>query len=137
MAINSVFELHPLLARPGVIEKVLSAVKEMKPEILTVRVVEWGGGGGEDGGSMVSSQDKVISEVYLGRQICHLVVCEGLDRVERHETLAQWRAWLVSVGFGSIHLGPNAFKQASMLLAIFVGGVGYKVEEHDGCLMLG
>ncbi|KAK2973291.1 hypothetical protein RJ640_029741 [Escallonia rubra] len=36
VAVNSVFELHPLLARPGAIEKVLSAVKEMKPKILTV-----------------------------------------------------------------------------------------------------
>ncbi|CAH2056732.1 unnamed protein product [Thlaspi arvense] len=36
VAVNSVFELHQLLARPGAIEKVLSAVKEMKPDILTV-----------------------------------------------------------------------------------------------------
>ncbi|KAK2997755.1 hypothetical protein RJ639_026071 [Escallonia herrerae] len=166
VAVNSVFELHPLLARPGAIEKVLSAVKEMKPEILTVveqesnhngpvfldRFTEslhyystlfdsledsGGGGGGGDGGSTVSSQDKVMSEVYLGRQICNLVACEGVDRVERHETLSQWRARLDSAGFGSVHLGSNAFKQASMLLALFAGGDGYRVEEHDGCLMLG
>ncbi|KAK2974628.1 hypothetical protein RJ640_029740 [Escallonia rubra] len=54
--------------------------------------VGWGGGGdgdgGGDGGSTVSSQDNVMSEVYLGRHICNLVACEGVDRVERHETLA-------------------------------------------------
>ncbi|KAK3016926.1 hypothetical protein RJ639_006915 [Escallonia herrerae] len=163
VAVNSVFELHPLLARPGAIEKVLSAVKDMKPEILTVveqesnhngpvfldRFTESlhyystlfdsleGCGGGGDGGSTMSSQDKLMSEVYLGRQICNLVACEGVDRVERHETLAQWRARLVSAGFGSVHLGSNAFNQASMLLAVYAGRDGYRVEEHDGCLMLG
>nr|POF17267.1 della protein gaip-b [Quercus suber] len=30
------FKLHKLLARPGVIEKVLLVVKQMKPEIVTV-----------------------------------------------------------------------------------------------------
>ncbi|KAK2994946.1 hypothetical protein RJ640_019335 [Escallonia rubra] len=65
-------------------------------------------------------------------KICNLVACEEVDRVERHETLAQWRARLDSTRFGSVHLGSNAFKQASMLLALFAGGDGYRVEEHDG-----
>ncbi|KAK2970680.1 hypothetical protein RJ640_001940 [Escallonia rubra] len=117
----------------------------MKPGILTlveqksnhngpVFLDRWGGSGGGDGGSTVSSQDKVMSEVYLGRQICNLVACEEVDRVERHETLAQWRARLNSARFGSVHLGFNAFKQASMLLALFAGGDGYRVEEHDGSM---
>ncbi|KAK1413701.1 hypothetical protein QVD17_35478 [Tagetes erecta] len=173
LAVNSVFELHQLLARPGAIEKVLSAVKEMSPEILTVveqeanhnglnfleRFTESlhyystlfdslessgsggidGGGGGAGGGgiSPVSNQDKIMSEVYLGKQICNVVACEGTDRVERHETLAQWKNRLDSAGFEPVHLGSNAFKQASMLLALFAGGDGYRVVEDDGCLMLG
>ncbi|KAI9121666.1 hypothetical protein K1719_008699 [Acacia pycnantha] len=36
VAVNSVFELHKLLGRPGAIEKVLSVVKQMKPEIVAV-----------------------------------------------------------------------------------------------------
>ncbi|CBI26874.3 unnamed protein product, partial [Vitis vinifera] len=36
VAVNSVFELHSLLARPGGIERVLSAVKDMKPDIVTI-----------------------------------------------------------------------------------------------------
>lgn len=36
VAVNSVFELHQLLARPGAIEKVLSSVKMMKPKIVTI-----------------------------------------------------------------------------------------------------
>lgn len=177
VAVNSIFELHQLLARPGAIEKVLQVVRELKPEILTVveqeanhngpvfldRFTEslhyystlfdslegcgGGGGGGSGngdvdggaggGGGAASDQDKVMSELYLGRQICNVVACEGAGRVERHETLAQWRTRFGSAGFEAVHLGSNAFKQASMLLALFAGGDGYRVEENNGCLMLG
>ena len=66
-----------------------------------------------------------------------MVACEGLDRVEQHERLTQWRTGLESSGFAPAHLGSNAFKQASMLLALFADGDGYRVEENNGCLMLG
>ena len=154
VAVNSVFELHKLLARPGAIDKVLSVVKQMKPEIVTV-VEQEANHNGPDfldrfteslhyystlfdslEGSM-NTQDKVMSEVYLGKQICNVVACEGVDRFERHETLAQWRKRLVSAGFAPVHIGSNAFKQASVLLAVFAGGDGYRVEENNGCLMLG
>ncbi|XWS22850.1 hypothetical protein CRYUN_Cryun29cG0071400 [Craigia yunnanensis] len=154
VAINSVFELHKLLARPGAIDKVLSVVKQMKPVIVTIVEQEANHNGPifldrfteslhyystlfDSLEGSVSSQDKVMSEVYLGKQICNVVACEGVDRVERHETLTQWRNRLDSVGFASVHLGSNAFKQASMLLALFAGGDGYVVEENNGCLMLG
>ncbi|XP_076947205.1 DELLA protein GAI1-like [Bidens hawaiensis] len=166
LAVNSVFELHQLLGRNGGIEKVLTAVKTMKPEIFTVveqevnhnggsflerfteslhyystlfDSLESSGGGdfGDDGVLSVTVQDRVMSEVYLGKQICNVVACEGADRVERHETLTQWKARFDSAGFDSVHLGSNAFKQASMLLALFAGGDGYRVVEDDGCLMLG
>ncbi|CAH1451195.1 unnamed protein product [Lactuca virosa] len=168
VAVNSVFELHQLLARPGAVEKVLSAVKEMKPEILTVveqeanhngpvfleRFTEslhyystlfdslessGNGGGVVEGGGIpaASNQDKIMSEVYLGKQICNVVACEGPDRVERHQTSSQWKTRFESGGFEAVHLGSNAYKQASMLLALFAGGDGYRVEENNGCLMLG
>ncbi|XAR63650.1 hypothetical protein NMG60_11023670 [Bertholletia excelsa] len=165
VAVNSVFELHQLLARPGAIEKVLSTVREVKPDIFTIveqeashngpvfldRFTEslhyystmfdslegCGGRGGESLSPAVSDQDKVMAEVYLGRQICNVVSCEGVDRIERHETLSQWRTRLGSAGFEPVHLGSNAFKQASMLLALFNGGDGYEVEEDGGCLTLG
>ncbi|MEI4889702.1 GRAS family protein, partial [Klebsiella pneumoniae] len=34
--VNSVFELHKLLARPWAIEKVLNSIKAMKPKIVTI-----------------------------------------------------------------------------------------------------
>nr|XP_015871694.1 DELLA protein GAI-like isoform X2 [Ziziphus jujuba var. spinosa]XP_015872192.1 DELLA protein GAI-like isoform X2 [Ziziphus jujuba var. spinosa] len=140
LAVNSVFELHRLLARPGAIEKVLSSIKAMKPKIVTVVEQEASHNGPESSsttGLAPPSQDLIMSEVYLGRQICNVVACEGPERFERHETLTQWRARLGSAGFDPVHLGSNAFKQASMLLALFAGGDGYRVEENNGCLMLG
>ncbi|KAK1410637.1 hypothetical protein QVD17_37174 [Tagetes erecta] len=158
VAVNSIFELHRLLGRPGGVEKVLESIKGMKPKIVTVVEQEANHNGvvfldrfnealhyystmfdslESSELSQPNSQDLVMSEVYLGRQICNVVACEGTDRVERHETLTQWRNRLNSAGFAPVHLGSNAFKQASMLLALFAGGDGYRVEENDGCLMLG
>ncbi|GMI68981.1 REPRESSOR OF GA, REPRESSOR OF GA1-3 1, repressor of GA [Hibiscus trionum] len=157
LAVNSVFELHRLLARPGGIEKVLSLIKTTKPKILTIVEEEANHNSPvfvdrftealhyysslfdslEGSGVAPPSQDLVMSELYLGRQICNVVACEGVDRVERHETLAQWRSRMETSGFNPVHLGSNAYKQASMLLALYAGGDGYRVEENDGCLMLG
>ncbi|KAI7745299.1 hypothetical protein M8C21_017220 [Ambrosia artemisiifolia] len=158
VAVNSVFELHRLLARPGAVEKVLNSIKDMKPKIVTVVEQESNHNDAVfldrfnealhyystmfdslESSALTQSndQDLAMSEVYLGRQICNVVACEGTDRVERHETLTQWRTRMNSAGFDPVHLGSNAFKQASMLLALFAGGDGYRVEENDGCLMLG
>nr|XP_043623444.1 DELLA protein GAI-like [Erigeron canadensis] len=169
VAVNSVFELHKLLARPGSVEKVLSLVKDIKPEILTVveqeanhnglvfldrfteslhyystmfESLESSGVGARDGSGegMVpaNDQDKILSEVYLGKQICNVVACEGIDRVERHETLTQWTRRLDLAGFEQVHFGSNAYKQARMLMTLFAGGGdGYQVEENSGGLILG
>lgn len=158
VAVNSVFELHRLLSRPGAVEKVLDSIRAMNPKIVTV--VEQEANHNDDvfvdrfnealhyystmfdslegsGLTQPNNQDLVMTEVYLGRQICNVVACDGAERVERHETLPQWRRRMDSAGFGPAHLGSNAFKEASMLLALSAaGGDGYRVEEKDGCLML-
>ncbi|KAL6993234.1 hypothetical protein U1Q18_011349 [Sarracenia purpurea var. burkii] len=157
VAVNSVFELHRLLALPGAVDKVLASIKAMRPKIVTVVEQEASHNGTVflerfnealhyystmfdslecSGLTLPNSQDLVMSEEYLGRQICNVVACEGTDRVERHETLTQWRTRMRTSGFDPAHLGSNVFKQASML-ALFAGGDGYRVEENDGCLMLG
>lgn len=160
VAVNSVFELHRMLARPGSIDKVMGTIKKLNPKIVTIVEQEANHNGpvfvdrftealhyysslfdslegAASTGSDSSGQDVVMTEVYLGEQICNVVACEGVDRVERHETLVQWRTRMGSAGFDPVHLGSNAFKQASMLLALFAGGDGYRVEENNGCLMLG
>ncbi|XP_048636215.1 DELLA protein RGL2 isoform X2 [Brassica napus] len=156
LVVNSVFELHRLLNRSGSIEKLLTTVKTVRPSILTMVEQEANHNGvvfldrfnealhyysslfdSLEDSYTLPSQDRVMSEVYLGRQIVNVVAAEGTDRVERHETLAQWKARMGSVGFDPVPLGSSAFKQASMLLSVFAGGDGYRVEENDGCLMLG
>ncbi|RWV85426.1 hypothetical protein GW17_00052786 [Ensete ventricosum] len=81
-------------------------------------------------------QQQTVAEAYLQREMCNIVCCEGAARVERHEPLARWRDRLGRAGLRAVHLGSNAFKQASMLLTLF-SGEGYCVEEADGCLTLG
>ncbi|XP_010510882.1 PREDICTED: DELLA protein RGL2 isoform X1 [Camelina sativa] len=156
LVVNSVFELHRLLARSGSIEKLLGTVKAVKPSIVTVVEQEANHNGVvfldrfnealhyysslfdslEDSYSL-PSQDRAMSEVYLGGQILNVVAAEGTDRVERHETLPQWRNRMKTGGFDPVHLGSSGFKQASILLSVFAAGDGYRVEEKDGCLMLG
>ncbi|CAF2103472.1 unnamed protein product [Brassica napus] len=156
LVVNSVFELHRLLNRSGSVEKLLTTVKTVKPSIITMVEQEANHNGvvfldrfnealhyysslfdSLEDSYTLPSQDRVMSEVYLGRQIVNVVAAEGTDRVERHETLAQWKVRMGSVGFDPVPLGSSAFKQASMLLSVFAGGDGYRVEENDGCLMLG
>ncbi|TKY56720.1 DELLA protein GAI1 [Spatholobus suberectus] len=157
VAVNSIFELHRLLARPGEIGKVLATIKRIKPEIVTVVEQEANHNGPvfrdrftealyyysslfdslEGSVAAPSEEALAMSELYLGRQICNVVACEGEERVERHETLGQWRGRFGSAGFEPVRLGSNAFRQARMLLGLFADGEGYRVEENNGCLMLG
>ncbi|KAD7116606.1 hypothetical protein R6Q59_006668 [Mikania micrantha] len=132
LAVNSVFELHHLLARFGAIEKVLSLVKQMSPEILTVVEQE----ANHNGPAFL---ERFTESLHYNSTLFDSLESSGAsteetDRVERHETLTQWKTRLDSAGF---HLSSNVFKQASMLLALFAGGDGYRAEEDDGCLMLG
>ncbi|KAJ3672923.1 hypothetical protein LUZ60_006297 [Juncus effusus] len=165
VAVNSVCELHQLLARSGELDKVFETIHKLKPKIITVVEQEASHNNGSfsdrfteslhyystmfdslessatspagDPAGAGADQDQLMSELYLGRQICNIVSCEGSDRTERHETLLMWRTRFSQAGFEPVHLGSNAFKQASTLLALFAGGDGYRVEEKDGCLTLG
>ncbi|PWA48498.1 DELLA2 protein [Artemisia annua] len=128
VAVNSVFELHRLLGRPMAVEKVLDVVKGLKPVILTVVEQEANHNG-------LVFLDRFTESLHYYSTLFDSL--ERMDRVERHETLTQWKTRLDSAGFEAVHLGSNAFKQASMLLALFAGGDGYRVEENNGCLMLG
>ncbi|XP_078444112.1 DELLA protein GAI1-like [Wolffia australiana] len=155
VAVNAVLELHKLLAKPGAVEAALESVRALRPKIVTIVEQEANHNGPVFAerfnealhyyssmfdsleGAAEAGETQVMTEVYLGRQICNVVACEGADRTERHETAAQWRARMGAAGFEPVPIGSNAFKQASMLLAVFAGGDGYRVEEKDGCLMLG
>ncbi|XP_021276014.1 DELLA protein SLR1-like [Herrania umbratica] len=157
VAVNSIMQLHRLLGsdptRNSPIETVLSWIRSLNPKIMTV--VEQEANHNQPGfldrftealyyySTMFDSLEactvqpaKALAEIYIQREIANVVSCEGSARVERHEPLAKWRTRLNGAGFRPLHLGSNAFKQASMLLTLF-SAEGYLVEENEGCLTLG
>lgn len=133
VAVNSIFEPHHAMSRPGAIEKLLNTIKEMQPKIVTTIIKqeatnsEW---------TQSYSRDSEMAEQYPGRQIHNAVTCKGSDRIERHDTLSQWRVKMNSVGFNSVRLNSNTCNQASKLLSLFHNRHGCGVEENDGFLML-
>ncbi|KAJ0960082.1 hypothetical protein J5N97_000141 [Dioscorea zingiberensis] len=140
VAVNSVMQLHRLLGNPAnasaPIDSVLSWIRELNPEIVTV--VEQDADHNKPGfvdrfaealfyySTMFDSLEAsrgggavaAVAEEYLKREIRDVVCCEG---AERHEPLGRWRARMGRAGFKPVHLGWNAFKQASMLLSLFSG----------------
>ncbi|XP_050380070.1 protein SLENDER RICE1-LIKE 1-like [Argentina anserina] len=155
VAVNSIMQLHRLLGSDlSRIEMMLSLIRNLNPKIVTV--VEQEADHNKAGflerftealyyySNMFDSleacgtmqPDKTLAEMYIQREICNVVCCEGLARVERHEPLAKWRTRLEEAGFRPLHLGSNAYKQASMLLTLF-SAEGYRVEEKEGCLTIG
>ncbi|XP_030552860.2 DELLA protein DWARF8-like [Rhodamnia argentea] len=158
VAVNSIMQLHKLLGsdpnRDPPIGSVLPWIRSLNPKIMTV--VEQEASHNQTGfldrftealyyystlfdsleAACPVQPDKALAEMYLQREICNIVCCEGTARLERHEPLDKWRARLGEAGFTPLNLGSNAFKQASMLLTLF-SAEGYSVEENEGCLTLG
>ncbi|KAJ7524059.1 hypothetical protein O6H91_18G075700 [Diphasiastrum complanatum] len=161
VAVNSVFQLHRLLNSDNPtktsIDEVLQCVRSLNPRIVTIVEQEANHNSPnflerftealhyystmfdslEACNLPPQSLQQLLAESYIGKEISNIVGCEGEDRVERHEMLAQWRARMHGAGFHPLHLGSNAFKQARMLLTLFSSREGYVVEENGGCLTLG
>lgn len=157
VAVNSIMQLHRLLGsdptRGSPINTVLGWIRNLNPKIVTVVEQEANHNQPEffdrftealhyystmfdSLETYLSHPNKAYAEMYIQREICNVLCCDGLARVERHEPLAKWRVRLGGAGFRPLHLGSNAFKQASMLLTLF-SAEGYCVEENEGCLTLG
>ncbi|GAB4828330.1 hypothetical protein Ancab_035326 [Ancistrocladus abbreviatus] len=163
VAVNSIMQFHRLLVDSdassgsgtgsGGIDSVLEWIRSLNPKVVTV--VEQEANHNQPKfldrftealyyystvfDSMEACQlqmEKALAGIYIQREICNIICCDGFARVERHEPLAKWRARLGRAGFKPLHLGSNAFKQASMLLTMF-SAEGYYVEENEGCLSLG
>lgn len=157
IAVNSIMQFHKLLSSDATpepaINSVLDWIRNLNPKIMTVVEQESNHNQPEfldrftealyyystmfDSMEAYSTQpEKSFAELYLQREICNVVCCEGSARVERHEPLVKWKDRLGTAGFKPLHLGSNAFKQACMLLTLF-SAEGYCVEENEGCLTLG
>ncbi|KAL7601424.1 hypothetical protein Lser_V15G24057 [Lactuca serriola] len=153
VAVNSIMQLHKLLGPSQSIDLVLDWIHDLNPRILMVVEQESNHNQPEfldrftealyyystmfdSLDACTAHREKSLAELYIQREICNVVCCEGLARVERHEPLVTWRNRLTNAGFAPLHLGSNAFKQARMLLTLFSAD-GYSVEENEGCLTLG
>ncbi|KAL5729476.1 Protein SLENDER RICE1-LIKE 1 [Ranunculus cassubicifolius] len=157
VAVNSIMQLHRLVGpdptRGSPIDTVLTWIRSLNPKIVTVIEQEANHNQPEfldrftealyyystmfDSLEACTLQpEKSVAEMYIQKEICNVLCCEGPSRVERHEPLDRWRERLSGSGFSPLHLGSNAFKQASMLLTLF-SAEGYCVEEKQGCLTLG
>ncbi|URE33077.1 DELLA protein [Musa troglodytarum] len=123
----SLADLEPHM---GALEKVLGTVRAVQPRIVTVVEQE----ANHNGGTFV---ERFTEALHYYSTMFDSLEGGGVERTERHEALAQWRARMGRAGFDPVAIGSNAFKQASMLLALFAGGDGYRVEEKEGCLTLG
>ncbi|GLJ44178.1 hypothetical protein SUGI_0921890 [Cryptomeria japonica] len=133
IAVNSIFQLHRLLYNDPSGSSPIDAVLKFTEALHYYSTMF---DSLEACNLPPHSTEKLLAEMYIEKEICNIVACEGPFRVERHEPLSQWRMRLGSAGFRPAHLGSNAFKQASMLLTLF-SGEGFTVEENNGSLTLG
>jgi DELLA protein len=138
-----VFQLHKLLSLEGAVDKVLSKLKDLKPDIMVI-VEQEADNNTDDFFYRFASSFKyylnlfeslelyatnlssLIWERHLRWQICNVVASEGIDRIERHETLARWQQRLYGARFCSVSLCSDHF--ADFLYDFSA----YKIEENSG-----
>ncbi|XP_061978982.1 uncharacterized protein LOC133699654 isoform X3 [Populus nigra] len=138
-----VFQLHKLLALEGAVDTVLSKLKDLKPDIMVI-VEQEADNNTDDFFYRFASSFKyylnlfeslelyatnlssLIWERHLRWQICNVVASEGIDRIERHETLARWQQRLYGARFCSVSLCSDHF--ADFLYDFSA----YKIEENSG-----
>nr|BAQ20610.1 GRAS-family protein 2 [Lygodium japonicum] len=162
IAVNSIFQLHRLLyvdpnaSVPAPIDVILDSIKSLNPKVVAIVEQE-----AEHNSPVFIERfsqalhyyctmfdsleaaklppqcpERSCAEAYLGREIVNIVASEGASRIERHETLPQWRLRMSRAGFRPLHIGSHAFNQAGCLLDYYAGK-SYTLEENYGCLTLG
>ncbi|EFJ05873.1 hypothetical protein SELMODRAFT_23095, partial [Selaginella moellendorffii] len=82
-----------------------------------------------------SSERITVERLIFGQEIRNIVACEGLERMERHETLSSWKRRFEQAHFSSSHLSPTTAVQAERLLTIHSPD-GYKLHREKGSLIL-
>jgi DELLA protein len=146
VVVNWHFILHKLLARDGAMEQVLSKVKDLEADIMVIVEQE----------ANLNSPDllkrleqsfqyyspifeslektyitKALWEKYFRRQIGNVVACEGVDRVERIESFAQWQNRLSQAGFCPV---PQQVDKLKIDFPFYLNEHG--IEEKEGHILL-
>jgi len=114
VVVNWHFILHKLLAQDGAMEQVLSKEKDLGADIMVI-VEQEANLNSPDLSERLEQSVQYYStifeslekaaftttlwETYFRRQIGNVVACEGVDRVERIESFAEWQNRLSQAGF--------------------------------------
>ncbi|KAJ6870268.1 hypothetical protein NC652_036022 [Populus alba x Populus x berolinensis] len=128
--------LHKLLAQDGAMEQVLSKVKDLGADIMIIVEQEANLNSPDLSErleqsfqyyftifeSLEKTYRNVKWEWYFRRQIGNVVACEGVDRVERIESFAQWQNRLSQAGFCPV---PQQVDKFNTFLK-------YGIEEKEG-----
>ncbi|KAL4581949.1 hypothetical protein LXL04_006483 [Taraxacum kok-saghyz] len=64
----------------------------------------------------LSCKERIRLEDMIGQEILNIVACEGLERVERHETIAQWAIRFSRAGFKPVNLWLEAMEEARQII---------------------
>ncbi|KAJ6870269.1 hypothetical protein NC652_036023 [Populus alba x Populus x berolinensis] len=146
LVVNWDFTLHRLLAQDGAMEQVLSKLKDLGADIMVI-VEQEANLNSPDLSERLEQSFQYYSpvfesleklydrnefwEMYFRRQIGNVVACEGVDRVERIESFAQWQNRLSLAGFCPVPQKADEFKEdIQRYLEDYLEGYG--IEEKEG-----
>ncbi|KAG6743625.1 hypothetical protein POTOM_052325 [Populus tomentosa] len=139
--------LHKLLAQDGAMEQVLSKVKDLGADIMVIVEQEANLNSPDLSERLERSfqyyspffeslEEDYDRDVYFRRQIGNMVACEGVDRVERIESFAQWQNRLSLAGFCPVPQKADEFKEDFQHYLEEIGDQdyleAYGIEEKEG-----
>ncbi|KAG6744619.1 hypothetical protein POTOM_051256 [Populus tomentosa] len=147
VVVNWNYTLHALLAQDGATEQVLSKVKDLGADIMVIVEQEANlnspdlserlGQSFQYYSRVFESLQKkygreALCEIYFRRQIVNVVACEGVDRVERIESFAQWQNRLSQAGFCPVPQKADEFKED---LQCYLEDFGIEEKERHNILL--
>ncbi|KAL9373500.1 hypothetical protein Peur_033120 [Populus x canadensis] len=146
VVVNWNFTLHKLLAQDGAMEQVLSKVKDLEADIMVI-VEQDANLNSPDLSERLEQSFQYYStifeslekaaltpslwETYFRRQIGNVVACEGVDRVERIESFAQWKNRLCQAGFCPVPQQVDKLK-----IDFGLNLVDHRIAAKDGHILL-
>ncbi|XP_024358592.1 DELLA protein RGL3 [Physcomitrium patens] len=151
VAVNCVMQLHRLLNNGDKLHNFIAGLRSLHPVMLTlveqeanhntssflgrfVEAVHYYAAVFDslDSSLPLASEERAkIEQLYFAQQIKNIVACEGVDRIERHETLDLWQKRMVTAGFRQLPLSSHAVTQAKLLLSLSPCG-GYRLSQQPG-----
>lgn len=159
LAVNCAHVLHSLTGNEAALEKLVSFLRSLNPEVVTILEVEANHNGANlmarfvealhyycalfdalEGCLARDSPDRFrIENTTLFAEIRGIVTLEGGAGHARHVKSEAWQKLLTKCGFRSKPLSSYAVHQAQLLLAYFVAGDAspYKLSEDCGALIMG